>query len=389
MGRPERVSADTRPTSRTQISAARRIVVKIGSSSVTRDDGGLDLNRLDMVARTVSRMLDSGTSVAIVSSGAVAAGAGTVGLRGRPKNLQEAQAAAAAGQGLLMAQWSAAFQMNRHRVAQVLLTVGDLLRRRHYQNAQETLGYLLDRGLVPIVNENDVVVTDEIRFGDNDRLAALVAQAIHADLLVILTDVDALYDRPPSEPGARRLETISGAKQFEAVTVTGRGSQFGTGGMMTKLAAARSAVAAGVPVLLAGADNFDGAIAGADTGTWFSATGARRATRMSWLASAALPTGTVQVDSGAARALTEDGSSLLAAGVTGVSGTFEAGSVVEIVGYDAVIARGISGYSAAEILQMAGKQSSQLRSESGERIRPVVHRDDLVVLKYPQPSNNL
>ena len=232
------------------MTAASRIVVKIGSSSLTREDGGLDLNRIDAVARLVSRWRGRDREVVIVSSGAVAAGLDPLGFSAKPKDLPSVQAAAAMGQGLLMARWTAAFQAHHLDAAQVLLTTDDVMRRDHYTNVRAALSRLLGLGVVPILNENDAVTTRELRFGDNDRLAALIAQMIKADALVLLTDVDGLYTAPPDHPGSELIERVASADDLMSVLVTGAGSRVGTGGMATKVQAAMLATASGIGVQL-------------------------------------------------------------------------------------------------------------------------------------------
>ena len=266
------------------VSTASRIVVKIGSSSLTREDGGLDLNRIDAVARLVSRWRGRDRQVVIVSSGAVAAGLDPLGFSAKPKDLPSVQAAAAMGQGLLMARWTAAFQAHHLDAAQVLLTTDDVMRRDHYTNVRAALTRLLGLGVVPILNENDAVTTRELRFGDNDRLAALIAQMIKADALVLLTDVDGLYTAPPDHPGSELIERVEGADDLMSVLVTGAGSRVGTGGMATKVQAAMLATASGIGVQLASADALPRVLSGTRVGTWFAPAEQRPASRRLWIA---------------------------------------------------------------------------------------------------------
>lgn len=237
-------------SSRARFDEAGRIVIKIGSSSLTREDGGLDLNRIDTVARLVAKWRTDGRQIVIVSSGAVAAGLDPLGFATRPKDLASVQAAAAMGQGLLVAHWSAAFQAHHMDVAQLLLTTEDVMSREHYTNVQSCLDKLLGLGVVPIINENDAVTTRELRFGDNDRLAAYVAQMVTADALVLLTDVDGLYSAPPSHPGSRLISEVRSTDELHAVLVTGAGSKLGSGGMVTKVQAATMAASSGIGVHL-------------------------------------------------------------------------------------------------------------------------------------------
>lgn len=366
---------------RADIPAARRIVVKIGSSSLTGPHGRLDEERITELVALLARHRAAGQEIVLVSSGAIAAGLAPLGLPTRPQDLATAQATASVGQGLLIARYTDAFARHHRQVGQVLLTAEDLMRRQHYRNAQRALERLLTLGVVPVVNENDTVATDELRFGDNDRLAALVAHLVRADLLLLLTDVDALYDGPPSRPGTTRITEVADVTKLSGVEVTGRGTALGTGGMVTKLDSAAIATGSGVPVMLTSADNAAAALAGEAVGTWFSATGQRQSTRRLWLTHAARMTGRLLLDDGAVAAITEGKRSLLAAGITGVEGDFEAGDAVALVGPDGeVVAHGVSAYSSGEVAVVRGRTSAELR-ERGASARAVVHRDDLAVLR--------
>ena len=362
------------------MTAASRIVVKIGSSSLTREDGGLDLNRIDAVARLVSRWRGRDREVVIVSSGAVAAGLDPLGFSAKPKDLPSVQAAAAMGQGLLMARWTAAFQAHHLDAAQVLLTTDDVMRRDHYTNVRASLTRLLGLGVVPILNENDAVTTRELRFGDNDRLAALIAQMIKADALVLLTDVDGLYTAPPDHPGSQLIERVAGADDLMSVLVTGAGSRVGTGGMATKVQAAMLATASGIGVQLASANDLQAVLEGTRVGTWFEPSAQRPASRRLWIAHVAPSRGEIIVDEGAARAITEGKKSLLVAGVHSVLGHFEAGDVVDVASPTGLIARGVSGYDSDTLAEVAGAGMEQLAAAGFEHPRPAIHRDDLAVL---------
>lgn len=362
------------------VSGASRIVVKIGSSSLTRADGGLDLNRIDAVARLVSRWRGRDREVVIVSSGAVAAGLDPLGFSAKPKDLPSVQAAAAMGQGLLMARWTAAFQAHHLDAAQVLLTTDDVMRRDHYTNVRASLTRLLGLGVVPILNENDAVTTRELRFGDNDRLAALIAQMIKADALVLLTDVDGLYTAPPDHPGSQLIERVAGVDDLMSVLVTGAGSRVGTGGMATKVQAAMLATASGIGVQLASANDLQAVLEGTHVGTWFEPSAQRPASRRLWIAHVAPSRGEIIVDEGAARAITEGKKSLLVAGVHSVLGHFEAGDVVDVASPTGLIARGVSGYDSDTLAEVAGAGMEQLAAAGFEHPRPAIHRDDLAVL---------
>ena len=370
-------------TGRDQLRFARRIVVKIGSSSLTDGQGNVSIAAIDALTRVVGQLYHGDAQVVLVSSGAIAAGFRPLGLEKRPRDLATQQAAAAVGQSRLMAQYSESFWKHSISVAQVLLTAEDLMRRTQYNNAFRSLNRLLNLGIVPIVNENDAVATHEIRFGDNDRLAALVASVIKADALLMLTDVDALYDGPPTRAGARRIANVSADANLSHITVGDSGSGIGTGGMVTKLQAASIATDAGIPTFLTSAENAQAAIDGHNIGTWFASRGERRSARNAWLAHMAVSRGRIMIDDGAVEAITIRRRSLLPAGLIGVTGTFESGDVVEIVNSQGtVVARGLTNYSVTELPPMVGKSTKQLREELGpEYDRVVVHTDDTVIVK--------
>jgi glutamate 5-kinase len=377
------VSAAPHVTDREGLATAGRVVVKVGSSSLTGTDGRLDTAALGALVDVLAARVAAGGQVVLVSSGAIAAALGPLGLSARPRDLATAQAAASVGQGLLVARYTEAFGAHGLRVGQVLLTAEDTIRRGHYRNAQRALTRLLSLGVVPVINENDTVATDEIRFGDNDRLAALVAHLVHADAMVLLTDVDALYDGPPSRPGARRISVVDGPADLAGIEVTSRGSAVGTGGMVTKLDSVAIATASGIPVVLTSAAQAADALAGREVGTWFSATGRRRSTRLLWLAYAARTHGRLVLDDGAVRAVRGGLASLLPAGVVRVEGDFEAGDPVDLVGLDGrTVARGLVAYASGELPPLLGRSTSALRAELGPGYdREVVHRDDLVLVR--------
>jgi len=368
---------------RRDVARARRLVVKVGSSSLTAPGGGsLDEARLvELVEALATRRL-AGQQVVLVSSGAIAAGIGPLGLVRRPGDLATQQAAASVGQGALVAAYQRAFGTHGLTVGQVLLTADDVTRRSHYTNAKRTLNRLLELGIVPIVNENDTVATQEIRFGDNDRLAALVAHLVHADGLLLLTDVDALYDGPPSRVGSSRVPSVVGGEGLDGLDIGGTGSSVGSGGMLTKVEAATIANAAGITTVLTSADRIRAALGGEDVGTVFVPAGSRRTSRKLWLAHATTPRGRLLLDAGAVRAVTERRTSLLPAGITAVEGTFADGDAVDLCAPEGrVIARGLVNYTSAELPGMLGRSTRDLAKELGpEYEREVVHRDDLVML---------
>ncbi|WP_108934054.1 glutamate 5-kinase [Streptomyces ardesiacus] len=368
---------------RQAVGEARRIVVKVGSSSLTTAAGGLDADRVDALVDVLAKVRGTDKEIVLVSSGAIAAGLAPLGLRRRPRDLARQQAAASVGQGLLVARYTASFARYGVRVGQVLLTSDDMSRRAHHRNASRTLDKLLAMGAFPIVNENDTVATDEIRFGDNDRLAALVAHLVHADLLVLLSDVDGVYDGDPSRPGTSRIAEVRVPADLADIEIGSAGKAgVGTGGMVTKVEAARIAAAAGIPVVLTSAVHAADALAGGDTGTYFHATGRRSADRLLWLQHASAPQGALILDDGAVRAVVEGRKSLLPAGIAGVEGDFAAGDPVELRdGAGRPVARGLVNFDAKEMPRLVGRSTRELARELGPAYeREVVHRDDLVIL---------
>jgi len=367
---------------RAEVTAAQRVVVKVGSSSLTTAAGGIDPDAVRRLVDVLASVRAGGAEVVLVSSGAIAAGLSPLGLKRRPRGLAAQQAAASVGQGLLVHRYTEEFARHGLVTGQVLLTVDDVTRRAHYRNAHQTLAQLLEFGVVPVVNENDTVATHEIRFGDNDRLAALVAQMVHADLLVLLSDVDGLYDGHPSEEGTQLLGDVRSEADLAHVRIGSVGSAVGTGGMVTKVEAARIATGAGIPVVLTSAANAPAALAGEPVGTLFHTTGKRRPTRLLWLAHATEPKGRLLLDAGAVAAVTERRASLLAAGLTGVEGSFDAGDPVDLVDPAGLpVARGLVNFDAAEIPALVGRSSRDLKRDLGAAYeREVVHRDDLVLL---------
>ena len=359
-----------------------RVVVKVGSSSLTRADGGLDLNRIDILAGLIAGMRSRGHDVVLVSSGAVASGLVPLGLSRRPDELSLLQAAASVGQGRLAARWETAMSAYGLVTAQVLLTAHDVAIRSHYRTVRATFDSLLSLGAVPIINENDAVATSEFSLGDNDRLAALVAHLVTADVLVLLTDVDGLWTARPGTPGATPIRHVCSSADLAGVSVSGRGSFVGTGGMTTKLQAATIACASGTTTLIARADDAAGLLGQeqvpTDLGTWFEPTGPHRPSRRLWMAHASQPDGRVLIDAGAARALTVGKKSLLLPGLTGLDGDFESGSVVDVVGPEGVLARGICRYAAAELREVLAARAEG--APAPDHVAPVIHRDDLAEL---------
>ena len=361
-------------------------MVKVGSSSLTSLTGGLDPQRLDALVDALAARRATGTQVVLVSSGAIAAGLAPLGLARRPRDLATQQAAAAVGQLQLAQTYGASFARHGQPIGQVLLTADDMIRRAHYRNAQRTLERLLGLDVLPVVNENDTVATDEIRVGDNDRLAALVAHIVGADGLVLLSDVDGPLRRRPAParlPAGRRGRRAR--RPGRGDDRPARRGGLGTGGMATKITAAAMASAAGIPVLLAAAADVAAALDmagdGPKVGTAFRPSGRRMSARRFWLRHAADVRGRLDLDRGATTAVLHRRRSLLAAGIRGVSGDFVAGDVVDLVDPDGtVVARGVVGFDATELPELIGRSSHELPPEQR---REVVHADDLVPVHTP------
>ncbi|HVM20950.1 MAG TPA: glutamate 5-kinase [Egibacteraceae bacterium] len=365
----------------------QRVVVKVGSSSLRAADGGLDRDlAVDLVDQLVG-LRAAGGQVVLVSSGAVAAGLAPLGLPARPADLPTQQAAASVGQGILVHTYQARFAEHGLACGQVLLTPTDVVDRVRYLNARHTFTRLLELGAVPVVNENDTVATDELRFGDNDRLAALVASMLHATLLVLLSDVEGLYPVRPLEAvvPAPPLDRVDDFAALDPQLIGPAGSDVGTGGMASKVEAARIATFSGAHAVIANARTpgvLERIVAGQHVGTWFPPSRRRPESRKLWIAFAPLPQGRIFVDEGAVAALTRRGSSLLAAGILDAHGDFGPGDAVDVVGPDhVVVARGLTTYAVQDVQQIRGRSTESLQSEFGlAYTREVIHRDSLVVV---------
>jgi glutamate 5-kinase len=357
-----------------------RLIVKVGSALLVSPDGAVRRDWLATVVGDIAARVAAGQQVAVVSSGAIALGARRLGLvKGGRASLEDAQAAAATGQIVLSQTWAELLGAQGLTAAQMLVTLDDLEDRRRYLNAAATLGRLLGLGVVPIINENDSVATEEIRFGDNDRLAARVAQAAGAQGVVLLSDVDGLYDaNPHTHPGAQHLARVERIDAVAGMADAGSASGMGSGGMVSKIAAARIATAAGANLAIA-SGRMDHPLAGDPRHTIFVAERAASA-RKAWLAGGLTARGRVQVDAGAARALA-DGGSLLAAGVIGIEGTFGRGDLVSIEGPHGTIARGLSEYDAVEATRLVGTRSEEQAAILGYAPRAaLVHRNHLALV---------
>ena len=359
--------------------ACPRLIVKVGSALLVDADGEVRRGWLATLAADIAERVAAGQQVAVVSSGAIALGARRLRLsKGGRASLEDAQAAAAAGQIALAGVWAELLGTHGLTAAQMLLTLGDLEDRRRYLNAAATLGRLLALGAVPVINENDSVATEEIRFGDNDRLAARVAQAAGAAGVVLLSDVDGLYDRDPALPGAVHVPRVERIDDVAHMADARSGSGLGTGGMTAKLAAARIATGAGIPLAIA-SGRVDRPLSDERPHTLFVAERSASA-RKAWLAGGLTAAGVIRVDAGAAKALA-NGGSLLAAGATAAEGAFARGDLVAIHGPDGPLARGLSEYDAADARRLLGLRSEGHAAVLGHAPRAaLVHRNHLALL---------
>ncbi len=364
---------------------AKRWVIKIGSALLTNDGAGLDRQAIDGWVEQIAQLLAKGNEVVLVSSGAIAEGIVRLGWQSRPDSIHELQAAAAVGQMGLIQAYESSFMRFDHHTAQILLDHDDMASRQRYLNARGALQTLIGLNVVPIVNENDTVVTDEIRFGDNDSLAALVANLIDADMLVILTDKDGLFDaNPDSNPDAQLIsEAMANDTNLDALAGGSNGT-LGRGGMVTKLQAARLAARSGCNTVIAGGRNqniLHQVAAGKNVGTLLSASQKPLAARKQWLAGQLQVKGSLTLDAGAVKVLTEQGRSLLAVGVSAVKGKFTRGELVSCVDGDGVeIARGLVNYNSDETNRIKGQSTESISDILGYREEDeLIHRDNLVV----------
>ncbi|MDY3127516.1 MAG: glutamate 5-kinase, partial [Corynebacterium sp.] len=338
------------------------------------EDFAVDGNKIDRIVDAIVTSMQT-SDVIVVSSGSVAAGMAPLGIQQRPKDLATKQAVAAVGQFRLANEWSRSFARYGRTAGQVLLTASDAGQRDRARNAQRTIDKLLHLGVVPIVNENDTVATSEMRFGDNDRLSALVANLVDADALFLLSDVDGLYDKNPAEPGAKFIAEVRSGQDLKDV-IAGDGGKVGTGGMASKVSAARLACRGSIPVLLTSAEKIGPALADASVGTVFHIRPQRRLRSWKfWALYSADTGGTLRLDAGAVKAVTEHGKSLLAVGITDVDGEFHAGEIVEIVGPNSeIIGRGEVAYDSTTLRELIGLHTVELPENAR---RPVVHADYL------------
>ena len=364
---------------------ARTIVVKIGSNVLARDDDQLDEDCVRELSKQIGRLRKTGRNVILVSSGAIAAGIGILGLPGRPQSLSQLQAAAAAGQPRLMTVWGERLAEAGHRAAQILLTVNDFRNRQRYLNVRNTIRTLLDLGVVPIVNENDTISVEEITVGDNDQLAAMVATLVADPLLVILSSVDGLLDGPPAEAGSQLITIVERPSDDLQSLVADEVSRHGTGGMQAKLQAIVAASGMGESVILANGRTpgvLDRIAEGESEGTLFLASGGSVPAWKKWIGYTTRPTGKLILDEGAGHAVRNNGRSLLAVGIRQVEGEFGQGASVALADENgACFGRGLANYSAADIRIIAGARSDQIPKLLGHvPYGEVIHRDNLVLL---------
>ncbi len=363
----------------------KRVVIKIGSGVIS-DEHGLDTDKITNICDDVEQLRQRGFEVVLVSSAAIAAGKHVLGIKGRPQTIPLKQAAAAIGQSRLMREFKDGFHQHNLQAAQVLLTRDDLANRRRYLNARNTLMTLLEYGVIPIINENDTVVVDELRFGDNDNLSSMVTNLVEAHLLVILSDVDGLYDQDPRQnPDAQLISNVVRITPEIEKMAGDEGSSLGTGGMFTKLKAAKRATLYGAGTAIINGRNshnllhlFDGH----ELGTYFLPARDPMAARKHWIAFTKKPRGKLFLDDGAHKAVAEKGKSLLPSGISRIEGSFERGDAVRLCDLDGVeFAKGVTNYTSSELLRIQGKRTSDISTILGYQYGDeIIHRDNLVKL---------
>ena len=372
---------------RPELTQKRRIVVKVGSSTLTHESGKLNYHRIERLVMEIADLANQGKQMVLVSSGAVSAGLGPLGLGQRPKTIREKQAVAAVGQGVLLHTYEKMFREYGQIVGQVLLTRMDAQNRKNFINSRNTLLTMLDMGILPIINENDVVAIDEFKIGDNDTLSAMVSSIIDADLLVLLSDIDGLYTaNPQTHPDAALIPKVTEIDKHFYDIAEGAGSSIGTGGMYTKIQAASISTSSGVDMVIASGSE-DGILRricqGEEIGTWFTAKDSNLHSKKRWLLSGSKSQGTIVVDEGCRNALIEHGSSLLPVGIVRVEGTFHEGDIVRIVYDDIIIAKGIVNYTSEQIAAIKKHKTDDIAAILGHEgvYEEVIHRDNLVVMQ--------
>lgn len=372
---------------RARLTEKKRIVVKVGSSTLTHPTGKLNYYRIERLVRDLADLANQGKEVILVTSGAVSAGMGPLGLTERPKTMREKQAVAAVGQGVLLHTYEKMFREYGQTVGQVLLTRLDAQDRRKFMNSRNTLLTMIDMGIIPIINENDVVTIDELKIGDNDTLSAMVSSIIDADLLIILSDVSGLFTaNPQTHADAEIISLVPEIDKHYYEIAGGAGSSIGTGGMYTKIQAATMATAAGVDMVIA-SGSMDGVLRricqGEDIGTLFLAKDSNIHSKKRWLLSGGKPKGSLIVDQGCRNAIIDHGSSLLPVGITQVSGVFHEGDIVNVMYDGIVIARGIVNYDCMTLATICGHKTDELAGLLGHDgiYEEAIHRDNLVAMQ--------
>lgn len=371
---------------RTFIKNIKRLVVKVGTSTLTYDTGLLNLSRIEELVRQLSDIHNQGIEIILVSSGAIGAGVGKLGLKERPKTIPQKQAAAAIGQGVLLHMYSKFFSEYGKITGQILLTRDDMSDRCRFLNASNTFSALLEQGAIPVVNENDATVVDEIKFGDNDTLSAMVASLVNADLLVLLTDIDGLYDSNPRDnSSAKKIKYIGDINKQVEDMASGVGSNLGTGGMITKIRACKIASYSGVCTVIANGSEksiLNKIIEGEDVGTLFDKKEQPLKARKHWMAFVTKPTSKIYIDKGASKALIDNRKSLLPAGVVKVLGEFMQGEIVSIINQDNIeIAHGVTNYNSLDINTIKGVDSAQIENLLGYKdYDEIIHANNMVLL---------
>ena len=372
----------------------KKILIKVGSAVLTGNDG-LDLKIIDALVREMSDLIDKGYSVVLVTSGAIASGKHRLKITENLKSMPEKQAAAAIGQGRLMRIYSKAFEKHGHYVAQILLTLSDLTDRQRYLNVRNTLSTLMEWGAIPIINENDSVAVDEIKFGDNDNLAAMIANIIEADLFINLTSTDGLYDCNPSvSKKAKLIKVVSEFSEEIESAATGETSSAGTGGMKSKIQAAKKVTAIGIPCIIASGkkENILADItSGKEIGTLFLPMADRLNSKKYWIAFTLRPRGRIVIDDGAKKALLEKGKSLLPSGIIDVEGNFDPGDPVTCVARDgSLLAKGLVNFNSSELNKIKGLKTSQISQVLGHKdYDEVIHRDNLAITGQMRKTKSL
>lgn len=369
---------------RSAFDASRTVVVKIGTNALSRPDDTLDLDRISSIADQLVRLRQTGKKVLVVSSGAIGAGIGLLGLKERPKELPHLQATASVGQAHLIGAYDAAFQRHGLRASQILLTANDFRRRARYLNMRNTINTLFEYDVIPVVNENDTVSIDEIKFGDNDRLAAMVSSLLERPFLIILSVIDGLFDRDPKDPAAKVIPLVESWDETLRGLAADSKSSRGTGGMVTKLEAVRMASSGGGHVIIANGTNrtvLDQIRQGEEIGTLFLGAGEPVPAWKRWIGYTVTPSSKLRIDAGATQAVRDNGRSLLAIGVTGIEGHFSKGEIVSLVDPDGrEVARGIVNFHSEQVATIAGKRTEEITTLLGsDADQSVVHRDNLAV----------